>query len=97
MSSVASIALSAMTVAPRRPDAVAPAGRAVADRFRVGAGRPLVEQAAAGALADGMLMKPNASLTQDAPQPFSGYGLAFNSPIMHVYSRTTNSLVNILA
>jgi flagellar basal body rod protein FlgC len=46
---------------------------------------------------NGMVMAPNADLLQEQAAPFAGYNLAFNAPIMHMYSRTTKSIVNLLA
>jgi hypothetical protein len=79
----------------------------VAARFRPSAGLVRVEEVASRwtydpsspfAARNGLVAAPNADVTeQNTAGPFTGYGLAFNSPIMHLYTRTASSLVNILA
>ena len=82
------------------------ADRAVLGRFRAASGLVRVEQvettlvydpSAPFAASNGLVAAPNVDLSQEAKGPFSGYGLAFNSPIMHLYTQTEKSIVNLLA
>ncbi len=89
------------------PAATPSADRTIADRFRLASGlQPVAPPAAVWvydpsapfATRSGLLAAPNVDLIMQSREQFFGnYGLAFNCPLMHLYSRTARSLVDLLA
>jgi hypothetical protein len=82
------------------------ANREILDRFQPASGLQRVEQTSSTWRYDfgsiftthyGLVVAPNVDLAGGASGAFTSYGLAFNSPIMHLYTQTTKALVDILA